>query len=298
MKKTFTDTELLEREREHVLKRISDYVENEKDKMFARQIAPYRKIPEGKDIDVITRYDRAGTGTVIAAKGAVPKGSYVDKSEESYELIQLLDGYDIHEKDLKTDPQLRNRTIDIVLKNMHRKEDDVLINGASLVGMNGLVDIGNGNPNGKGVASGATGSDFNNAGAWDGSDATEDPHSDVVEMIERLDDRFEPAFLCGSRTSLNYLNRLDSERQPFWKTIADLFEKKADKSFMKTSYYFPAGKVYLVPKDMEAFEMVVSENPSARTLPIQRGGMYPVEMYEWMRYSFYFDTAIVELDIS
>jgi len=43
-----------------------------------------------------------------------------------------------------------------------------------------------------------------------------------------------------------------------------------------------AATVYLGPVDSDAAELLVSENPTIRTLPLQSGGNYPIEIYEWI----------------
>lgn len=280
---------------------IVDYVEKYKDNMTSRNVINVRNVGADVAIDVVTNYDRTGPGAQITAKGSVPKSMGATASDTKHDIFQIATAFNISQKDLSLDPATKNRLIDIAMRDIHRKEDDFMINGDSAIGINGLTGSAQANANGKIVASGSSGNDSNNAGAWSGESGT-DPYADINTALGKMDGEFEPAYLVGRRTDLLYLNRMDSERQSFAKTIAPLFGKKdGDMSWMWTTNWIAAGKVYLIPKDFMAAELVVSENASID--PLYNGGMGPGKNYyfeigEWVVPEFHNADAFVEIAIT
>jgi len=251
---------------------ILNYAEKFSDNMVGRKILSVRKAPKDKEIDVISQYDRQGAGAIVAAKGAIPAGSKVSVKATSFPIYQILDGFVMNEKDMTVDPKLQKKNVDLCMKNIHRTEDDLCINGDTTLNLNGIAD----------VASNNALTTSTNHGAWDGTEAN-DIHADYVGAIGLMDTDFDAAFTVGNPVDMNYLNTLDSERQPYWKTLIDLFpaaRKKED--FIFKSNRCTAATVFLGPTDSDAAELVVAENPTVRTLSLQSGGNYPVEIYEWV----------------
>ena len=282
-------------------RQIVRYVEKYKDNMTSRNIMEVRNVGADVAIDVVTEYDRTGPGAQILAKGAVPKSMSVSKTDTSHEIYQIGLGFNISEKDLKLDPERHARTIDLALREIHRKEDDMLMNGVTNIGLSGLVTAAQANSNGKIVDAGATGSDTNNKGAWAG-EADTDIYDDILTADSKLDDEFELAYLVGVKSDLRYMWRVDSERQPYRKLSAPLFNKaETDISWMWKTAHIDAGKVYGCAKDFTAGELIVSENPSIATL--YNGGMGPgrnyyFEISEWVVPEFHTNEGYVEIDIT
>jgi len=257
-------------------KTIMGFVERYKDNMMARQVLPVRDVGASVEIDVVTTYERQNEGAAIVAKGVVPEGSAVTAGHVNHPVYQVLDGFLIHEKDIKVDPNAKARDLELVLRHVHRKEDDFCFNGQSSLNVNGIV---NSVPTANKITKST------NHGAWDGSDTTIDIHADLIGVIGLLSGNYDPAWILGNRTDILYLYSLDSERQPYWKTIAPLFGKSENddpKTWLKISNHIAAGKVYVGPVDPEAGELVVSENPYYRVISMQRGGNYPIEVCEWV----------------
>lgn len=251
---------------------ILNYREKFSDNMVGRKILSVRKAGADAEIDVVTQYDRQGKGAIVAAKGVVPSGSKVSVKSTSHDIYQILDGFSLHEKDMNIDPKLKNREIDLCMRNIHREEDNLVINGDTTLNLNGIADVSSNNQI----------TTSTNHGAWDGTEAN-DIHADFISAIVLIDSDFEVSFVVGNPTDINYLNTLDSERQPYWKTLIDLFQgAKKKQDFMFKTNRATAGTVYLGPTDPLAAELVVSENPTVRTLPMQPGGNFPVEIYEWV----------------
>ncbi len=270
-------------------KQISQFVEKYKDNMIARQIFPVRDVGASVAIDVVTVYTRANEGAAIVAKGVVPEGSAFVSSAANFPIYQIVDGFVIHEKDIKLHPDAKARDMDLVLRHVHRKEDSFSINGQSSLNEDGLVDSV---PTANKITTGT------NHGAWNGTDTTIDIHADFISDIGLLSGNYNPAWVLGNRTDIMYLYSLDSERQPYWKTIAPLFGKSENDSptdWIKISNHVTAGNVYIGPKDPEAAELVVSENPYYRAIPMQRGGNYPIEICEWMTIEFHDTDAFGEI---
>ncbi|MDP8238345.1 MAG: hypothetical protein P9X24_04590 [Candidatus Hatepunaea meridiana] len=266
---------------------VANYIEKHSDNMISRQILDVRKVGTDAGIDVVTTYDaRDSAYAKICAKGTVPSGSGVSVGTTKYEIYQILDGFDIHEKDLELDPKLKARNIDMCTRNIHRKEDDVVVNGETALNLDGIADI---------VPSGNKITTSTNAGAWSGTEAN-DIYQDVLVAIGMLDTDFEPSWILGHPTDINYLNGMDSERIPYWKTVIDLFKgAKTKDDFMKKSNRCTEGTVFIGCKDEKAGELVVSEELTVKALPMQRGRVYPVELYEWVTPEFHTADAYAQI---
>lgn len=287
------DAAILERMIENWEKELKDYISKLEDKIISRKLLPTRKAGADVMYDIVTRYDRTGAGAQIMAKGAVPKGSGVDATTETHMLYQLLDGFLIHEKDMKLDPKLKGRELEIVLNNIHRAENILVCQGSEPHGINGL----------QGIVPG--GNKLNAGDKWDRTgSATTDYYSDMLDCINAVDPDFEPRWIIGNRFDLNQLYWLsDDTKQPVWKQIASLFGKRETDpmdSWMISvgDATLPKGKVYIAPYDPSAAELVISENPTLRAIPQQRGGNYPIEMYEWLTTEWHEPDAFVELNVN
>lgn len=273
-------------------RKLKDYISKLEDKIISRKILPTRKIGADVMYDIVTRYDRVGAGAQIMAKGAVPKGSRLDATSETYQMYQILDGFLIHEKDIKLDKDLKPRQLEIILNNIHRAENILTIQGNALHNIDGLQTI---------VPSA---NQLSASDKWDRTGAsTPEYYNDILDMMNAMDSDFEPRWLVGNRVDLNQLFWLsDDTKQPVWKQIASLFGKSATdptSSWMVPcgDLTLPKGKVYMLPWDMEAAELVISENPTLRAIPQQRGGNYPIEMYEWLTTEWHEADAFVELNV-
>lgn len=283
------DAAILEHFVEEWEREIALYVEKYKDNMAARNVLPVRNVGEDVGIDVIQKYDRTGPGASVVAKGSVPDTMGVTATSVKHEVFQIATGFYINAKDLKMDPKTKNRLVDIAMRDLHRAEDDFALNGNSQLNVNGIVDAAQANSNGKITTS-------TNKGAWSGETGT-DIYDDINTAISLMDGDFEPAYLVGNRTDLLYLNRVDSERQPYYKTVAGLFGKtnENDKSWMWMTNHITAGKVYVVPKDFMAGEFVVAENPHIVEYPMMPGQNYYFEVVEWVVPEMHQNDAFVEI---
>ncbi len=290
------DTAILQHFVEEWEREIVQYVEKYRDNMTARNILEQRKVGEDVSIDVVQKFDRTGPGAQIVAKGSVPDSMGVKSETVKHDIFQIATGFWLNAKDLKLSPSTKNRLVDISMRDIHRAEDDFALNGNTSLNIKGIVAAAQANSNGKIVASGASGNDTNNKGAWSGETGT-DIYDDINTAIGKMDEDFEPAYLLGCREDLLYLNRMDSERKPYYHDIAGLFGAKneKDKSWIWTSKYISPGKVYLIPKDFLAAELVISENPKIIEYPMSPGQNYWIELAEWVVPEMHQVDAFVEI---
>jgi len=275
-------------------KELKDYISRLEDKIISRQILPVRKVGADVMLDQVVHFDRTGAGAQLMAKGSVPKGSGLDARSVPFSIYQLLDGFLIHDKDLKLDPKLKTRELEIILNNVHRAENILAIQGNAGHGIVGITGAAGANTNG-------TGSSTN---PWDRSGGAPTYYNDVLDGLNLMDSDFEPRWLLGNRADLNQLFWLSNDtKQPVWKQIASLFGKTETNPMsswlvMVGDLTLPTGKVYMLPSDSKAGELVISENPTIRALPQQRGGNWPIELYEWLTVEMHENNAFVEIDVT
>lgn len=273
---------------------IVDYVEKYKDNMTARNVLPVRNVGADIAIDVVTNYDRTGPGAQIVAKGAVPDSMGLKATDTKHDIFQISTGFSISKKDLALDPTAKNRLIDIAMRDIHRMEDEICLNGVTQYNIAGLTTAAAANANGTITAA-------TNAGAWSGETGT-DIYDDINTALGLMDDDFDPVNLLGKRTDLLYVNRMDSERQPYWKTVAPLFNMaEGNRAWLWNTNQLAAGTVYLAPKDFMAGELVVSENATIE--PLYNGGLGPGKNYffeisEWVVPEFHNNDAFVKIAIT
>src|SRR4030067_3632088 len=108
--------------------------------MFARNVMPVRKVDEAVQIDLVVDYDRTGPGAKVVAKGSTPTGKTgIKQTTTKQDILQFMDWFSVHEKDLKSDPKMFNRYVDICLDNIHRLENRLTINADANLAMPAVV---------------------------------------------------------------------------------------------------------------------------------------------------------------
>lgn len=287
------DTAILMHKVEQWKREIPDYLNKLEDDVISRKIMPVRKVGAEVTVDNIEHYERTGAGAQLMAKGAVPKGSNLTVTPATFYMYQLLDGFLIHEKDIKADPKLKSRQVEILLKNIVRAENNLVISGDTTHGIRGITTAAAANTNGT----------ASRTAVWS-TPASAKYYDDVLKCLDYMDSKWSPRWIIGNRTDLNKLYTLsDDTKQPVWKQIASLFGKTEQDPI--TSWMVPletaqlaAGKVYVVASDPDAAELVISENPTMRAISQERGGNYPIEMYEWLTVEVHHDNAFVQLTVN
>lgn len=279
---------------------IADYVSLYNDNMVARKIMAQRKVGADVELDQVVHYDRAvgsAVGAQIKAKGSAFDTISSTASPVPHMMLQIGTAFNFNRKSLKQDPKVKSRDIDIGMRDIHISEDELALNGSGTLNINGITDAAGLNENGKIVASGASGSDTDNNGAWSGEVGT-DIYDDVLTGIGKLGD-FDPFALVTSKVTGGYVERMDSERKPYADDIAGLFGKSPkDRSWLVKSNRIAANTAYVVTKDPLAGEYVVSENPQVITYPMGPGQNYLVELYSWSNVEIHDNAGFVEIATS
>lgn len=285
------DADILKHHIEEWTRIITEYVDRYKDNMTARNILEPRTVGADVGIDVVESFKDAGVEASIVAKGAVPESIGLDASSVDHNIFQISVGFQVSKKDMALDPSAQKRKIDLAMRLIHRKEDDMMLNGSTAHNITGLATAAAANSNGTITAG-------KNAGKWAGETGT-DIYDDINEAMDLMDGEFDAAYLVGNKSDLKYLNRMDSERNPYRESVAGLFGKKeSDTSWMWKTNHITAGTVYLVPKDFMAGEFVISENPSID--PLYGGGLgpgknYAFELGGWCIPEFHNNDAFVKI---
>lgn len=284
-------------------KQIFNTQQKLKDNMMARQLLEVRQLGQTVDIDTVTTVEGSGGNASIqakiVAKGAVPKVADVKIDETDYYQYQIALGFYMNERELNQDPTLKNKKIDWCVRNIHRLEDYMFFNGDSTINLSGLQTKAQANSNGKVVASGASGSDVNNVGAWAGTDAAIDIYKDILEAVSRIGDNYNPTYLVGRRADLKYIRQLDDMRKSYADEILDLFGASSTDAFLRYSTHCPSGYVYVVAKDGSAAEFTMSQDVMVDTsFPKEKGANYWTECRCWVNpFQCYDPDAFAEIAI-
>ena len=285
------DARLIRRFVEHWERQIPLYVEKHGHNMTARNILSPRGVGEDVAVDVVTKYEKTGEGASVTAKGAVPKLLDMEATPVYHTVWQIAAAIRLHQKDLKADPLSKSRLLDVALRDIHKMEDSITINGLEKLGITGIVGAARKNSNGKITTS-------KNHGAWSGEAGT-DLYADINDGLALLGDDVDQndMVLLGKKNDLLHLNDLDSERRPYYEKVSGLFNKKNpnDKSWIWISSQVPAGYVYLVPKDFTVAEFVVAENPHIISYDMQPGQNYYFEVVGWVTPEIHQNVGIVEI---
>lgn len=278
--------------------------EKMRDTVLARNLIGMRQLAQTVEIDTVMTVagvpnSSDGIAAKIVAKGTVPDVADIAATTTDFKQYQIAVGFYVNERDLNKDPTLQTKKIDWATRQIHRREDTIAINGDSSVGLSGIVSAAQSNPNGKVVASGASGNNTNNCGAWDGSDSTIDIYTDILNGITRIGDEYQDSqlFLVGKRATIAPIRRLDDMRKSYADEIVDLFGARSVSDFVRYSAYVPDGYVYIVAKDADAAEFTVSQDILIDTnYPKEKGGNFWIELKEWVNpFQLYDAEAFVEI---
>lgn len=287
-------------------KRLVKTASVERDKRLARNLTMYRGLPATVDTDTVTTVVGSGGNSTIAAKitakGAVPETTDIKAGEKDFKQYQISLGFYVNGREMMQDPSVKNAKVDWCYRNIGRLEDYIWVNGDSTINLSGMVTQARANPNGKITASGASGADVNNVGAWAGTDSDIDIQKDVLEALSRIGDDYanSPLFLVGRRADLKYIRQLDDLRNSYADQILDLFGAGSVNDFLRTSSYIPTGYVYIVAKDAEVAEFTVStEMMVDNDYPREKGDNYWTEVREWINpFQCYDAEGFVEIQIT
>jgi hypothetical protein len=268
---------------------VFEYRKKQYNAMVARNLSEMRNVGATIDTDTITFYEKSGgvdkIDAKIVAKGAIPDQIGVKGREVAHKMFQISVGFMLNGRDLNLDPDIQRRKVEVATNDIRRREDYWWINGDTGTGLTGMVTAARANPNGKVAAYGAssTSPDVDSIGNWAHTDTYWDIYTDVLEATDRIGDDFTPSYLCGTRATVAPIRKMDDLRNRYSDQLLDLFGAGSTDEFVKTSAYWPTGYVYVVAKDMEFSEFVISEDLMVDTgFGKEPGDNYRVELREWV----------------
>lgn len=267
---------------------VINYRQKEKDKELVRNLAELRTIGPAFQTDVVTYWEKTGGNDVIRAsikaKGAAADTVGAKENEVSHNMYKLTVGFNYNTRDLDLDPAQYTRKVEICTREIRRLEDYLWVNGSTAPALTGLVTSARANPGGKIAAYGASSSSpsKDSIGNWAGTDDYRDIYDDVEEAITRVGDNFDAAYMVGRKTTVSPIRKMDDMRNKYADQILDLFNANKVTDFLRTSAYIPAGYVYVVAKDVEFAEFVISQDLRVKSYAEQPGEVIPVELIEWV----------------
>jgi hypothetical protein len=267
------------------------YRKAEYDKMLCRNLSTPRDVGPTIQTDVVTTWEKTGgNDTMIAkifAKGTAPDEIGVKSASVSHPMYQIGVKFYVNERDLHLDPSLQTRKAEVATNEIRRLEDYIWFNGNTSPAVTGMAGAANLNPAGKVPAYGTSVSGTNNVaskGNWrPGDDTYRDIYADILAAVTRIDDDFDAKFLVGKKIDIAPIREMDDLRNRYSDQILDLFGAGSTKDFIRTSAYCPAGYVFVVAKDMEFEEFVISEDLFVDTsVGKNEEGNFPVILKEWV----------------
>jgi hypothetical protein len=270
---------------------LLNYRKVEYDKMLCRNLSTIRPVGPTIQTDVVTTWEKTGgNDTLIAkitAKGAAPDEIGLKSAAVSHPMYQVSVKFTVNERDLSLDPALQTRKAEVATAEIRRLEDYIWFNGNTSPSITGMAQAAALNPQGCVPAYGTSVSGTNNVaskGNWrPGDDTYRDIYDDVLEAVTRIDDNFDAKFLVGKKIDIAPIRKMDDLRNRYSDQILDLFGAGSTKDFIRTSAYCPAGYVFVVAKDMEFEEFVISEDLRVDTaIGKDEGGNFPVVLREWV----------------
>lgn len=291
---TANDAQILQHMVENWTKEIPDWIKGLENKIVGRVILPTRNVGADVLFDIVSKFARTGEGAQILAKGVPPKGSSFDASSVPWEMFQVMDGFSINQKDIELYPKIKPNHMGLVMKSINRRENITAVAGdplRNILGIKGAAEL-----NTAGVFSAIK-------GPWNGSGAKRDIYEDLVNASDYMSTKFTPRFLVGNKRDMKYLMHrvADQMKEKFWQECGPVFDRaETDRSWMISvaDEVLPTGHVYMIPYDDEAAEFVISENPTVRPIPLQPGGNYPIEVYEWIALEMHNNDAFVKIKIT
>lgn len=291
-------------------KTILDFQQRYKDGYIGRQLIEQRPgVARTVRKDIVRHIDKTtpqdGVSTArISLGGTTPTIVGSKAKDKMFSIYRIDAAIQRNEAEVELDASLWNRDTSLAMLECLRRENYTIINGDSTLGITGLVGASSANSLGSVVASGASGTQVNNNGAWDGSetDKVMDPYDDIRAALNFIDpDLIGTYILAGRPTYMNYLLQEDDLGKIYADKIGPrIFGKAAgDNSWMVKSDYFPANYVYLILKSMEAAELVIPEDYNVDSnYPREKGQNIYAEIGGWIGIELHTNDFIVPIAIN
>lgn len=295
---------------QNMQKTILDFQARYKDGYIGRSLIEQRPgVPPKVRKDIVRHIDKTtpqdGVSTARISLGGTSPDIVGSKAKDKmFSIYRIDNAIQRNEDEVELDSSLWTRDTSLAMLECLRRENYTIINGDATLGITGLIGAATANSLGSIVASGASGTQVNNNGAWDGSetDKVMDPYDDLRAALNFVDpDLIGTYYLAGRPAYMNYLLQEDDLGKIFADKIGPrIFGRPAgDNSWMVKSDYFPANTVYLVLKSMEAAELVIPEDYNVdANYPRQKGQNIYAEIGGWIGIELHTNDFIVPLAIN
>lgn len=259
--------------------------------------------------DVVRRVDMAAapdgiSRAQISAGGTIPDEITTGAKEDIHPIWWIADAVIMNEAEINVDPTRWDLDVRVAMLECQRRENWTAINGDAAHNITGIVAAAQANPRGSIVASGASGNQQNNSGAWDGTEdgGKMDPYEDLRLATGMVNPEFPRSSLnlLGRAESLNYLWSKNEFRETYVSEIAGLFGR-ADGStdFLIPCDYVPANTVYVVAKHMNAGEIVIAQDYDVDAdYPRQKGKNRYAEIGGWVGFEIHDPSGFVQVAIN
>jgi hypothetical protein len=252
--------------------------------------------------DIVRSYDKTaakdGISTAkISAGGTIPDIVGSKGKDKVYNVYRIDDAIMMNEAEIALDPNRWNTDVSLAMLECQRRENYVIINGQTSLGITGLVGMSTANSRGS-ITSGT------NGGAWDGSetDKVMDPYDDLRKALEYVDPNLTGTLYAAGRPAyLNYLLQEDDLGKVFADKIGTrLFGRPlGDMSWMVKSDYFPANYVYIVLKTQMGAELLVVQDYNVdANYPRQPGQTQYAEIGGWIGMEAHNNESVVAIGIN
>lgn len=267
-------------------------------------VAPFVRKDIVRKIDKTTPQDGISTAR-IGLGGGEPEVVGSKAKDVSHSIYRIDTSIERNEAELQLDYSIWNRDTSLAMLECLRRENYTIINGNATFGITGLVGAATANSRGSIVASGGDGAKtINNNGAWAGTetDKVMDPYDDILTALNFIDPNLVgQMFLAGRPAYMNYLLKEDDLGHYPAKKIASLImgRQETDMSWMVKSDYFPANKVFLILKSMEAAELLIPQDYSLDANYARgKGQTVYAEVGGWIGIEIHNNDFIVPIDIA
>jgi len=288
---------------------IKKYIDINKDNMMARRLAIVKPVPYVTEEYSITAIDVSAEEVVPKARSAAPENITLGGNERTYRIFRYPTGFVLNEDDLKKQPELQGWHIDACTRKIFRAEDKSFYVGRSNLDIIGFKAAAEANSNGKIVASGASGKDNNNNGAWLTDDGSRDIYEDLRMARGKLASKYrsnlQNLFLVGNAVSMDALWQKDpysDDSSPILSSVAPLFGRSSDApigDWALINDQIDDNYVFIVCRDSEAAELI-----EAKALiiddnyPRQPIGNLQVAIYEDVGIAIHDYNAFVEIAVN
>lgn len=288
---------------------INEFIDSSIDNQMARRLLTKKPVPDTTEEYAITKVDFSTEEVVPKARSAAPENITMGAGEDFYRIYRWPTGFTLNEQDLAKHPALQSWHVQACTSKIYRAEDKAFYSGHAGTNITGFKTASEANTNGKIVASGASGSDTNNNGAWLTSDTSRDIYEDVRVARGKLDPKYRAKlnqlYLVGNPDSMDALWQKDPYSDgstTIAESVAPLLGRSKTASPVEWAIVndqIADGYVFLICKDPQAAELVVAKEITIDDrYPMQPIGNFQIAIYQDMGIAIHDNNAFVEIVIT